>query len=112
DGFVPGFAQRERCVHAAVVELDALADTIRAAAEDHDLLAVRGLSFTLLLVRGVHVSRRGGELRRASVDALVNGPHAHGDASPAYARFVHAEQRRQTPVGESLALERTHAVAV
>ena len=40
DGLEPVLAQRERRVHAAVVELDALADAIRAAAEDHDLAAV------------------------------------------------------------------------
>src|SRR3712207_8407611 len=30
-------AQRERRVHAAVVEFDSLADAVRPAAEDHDL---------------------------------------------------------------------------
>ena len=39
-GLEAGVAQRERGVHAAVVELDALADAVRTAAEDHD----RGLA--------------------------------------------------------------------
>ena len=34
--------QRERRVAAAVVELDALPDAVRTAAEDHDLLAIVG----------------------------------------------------------------------
>ena len=41
DGLVAVLAQRQRGVHAAVVELDALADAVGAAAEDHDLLARR-----------------------------------------------------------------------
>ena len=40
DGLVAGVAQREAGMAAAIVELDALADAVRAAAEDHDLLAV------------------------------------------------------------------------
>jgi hypothetical protein len=40
DGLVAVLAQRERGMHAAVVELDALADAVRTAAEHHDLLAV------------------------------------------------------------------------
>jgi hypothetical protein len=42
DGLEAGRAQREARVDAAVVELDALADAVGAAAEDHDLLAVVG----------------------------------------------------------------------
>jgi hypothetical protein len=39
DGFIAGVAQREGGVAAAIVELDALADAVRPAAEDDDLLA-------------------------------------------------------------------------
>ena len=41
DGFVAGLLQREGGVAAAIVELDALADAVRPAAEDDDLLLVR-----------------------------------------------------------------------
>ena len=40
DGFVPDFLEGEGGVDAAVIELDALADAVRAAAEDHDFLFV------------------------------------------------------------------------
>ena len=40
DGLVAVLAQRQRRVHAAVVELDALPDAVRAAAQHHDLPAV------------------------------------------------------------------------
>ena len=41
DRLEPGFAQRKRGVHAAVVELDPLADPVRTAAQNHDLAADR-----------------------------------------------------------------------
>ena len=40
DGLVAGFLEREGGVAAAIVELDALADAVRAAAENDDLLFV------------------------------------------------------------------------
>ena len=41
DGFIAGVMQREAGMAAAIVELDALADPVRPAAEDDDLLLVR-----------------------------------------------------------------------
>ncbi len=41
DGLVARIGQREAGVAAAIVELDPLADAVRAAAEDDDLLGVR-----------------------------------------------------------------------
>ena len=43
DGFVPGFGQRVSRMHAAIVELDALADAVRTATKDEDLLAIAGV---------------------------------------------------------------------
>ncbi len=45
DRFKAGILQREGGVAAAIVELDALADAVRTAAEDDDLLAVGNLRF-------------------------------------------------------------------
>ena len=42
---IPDFAQGEGGVDAAVIELDALADAVGAAAEDHDFLPVAGAGF-------------------------------------------------------------------
>ena len=69
DGLEPELAQRERRVHAAVVELDALADAVRTAAEDHDLLVVGGTRFRLVAPGRVHVRRERLELGGAAVDA-------------------------------------------
>ena len=63
DGLEPVLAQRQRRVHAAVVELDALADAVRPAAQHHDLLLRRRLGLALFLVGRVHVGGVGGELR-------------------------------------------------
>ena len=82
DGLVARLLQREGGVAAAIVELDALADAVRAAAEDHDLLLVgrRGLvggrAGERRLVGRIHVGGGRGELGGAGVDALEHRPHA------------------------------------
>ena len=66
------FAQRETGVAAAVVELDALPDPIRPAAENHDPLPVRvlGRRFVLVFVGRVVVGRVGFEFGRTRIDRL------------------------------------------
>ncbi len=83
DGFDPEFAQGEGGVDAAVVELDALADAVRPAAEDHDLAFRVGATLVLVAVGGVVVRRVGFEFRRAGVDEAIGGDDAGGDASRA-----------------------------
>jgi hypothetical protein len=57
DGLVPVLAHRQRRMHAAVVELDALADAVGAAAQHHDLLARGRLGLALVLVGRIQVGR-------------------------------------------------------
>ena len=76
DGFVAEFLQREGGVDAAVVELDALADAVRAAAEDDDFLFVRLAGFVFVAVGGVEIRRVGLELGGAGVDEAVAGDDA------------------------------------
>ena len=106
DRFVPVFAQRKRGVHAAVVELDALPDPIRTAAEDHHLLSVGRLRFALVLVGRVHIGSPGREFRGAGVDALVHRPDPERVTARAHVGFRGLGQVRQSPVGEAHALER------
>jgi hypothetical protein len=73
DGLEAGSREGEGGVHAAVVELDALADAVGAAAEDDDLAAIADLGLVLALVGGVEVGGVGDELGGAGVDALVDG---------------------------------------
>ncbi|MNU56136.1 hypothetical protein D3C71_452240 [compost metagenome] len=92
-------------MHAAVVEFDALADTVRAAAQHHDLLAIGGRGFALFFVRGVHVSGAGGEFGGARVDALVDRTHVQLVAQLADFGFRGVQQEGQAAVGETAALE-------
>ena len=55
DGFVAHLAESHGGVAAAVVEFDALADSVRATAENHDLLRVGGSSGFVLAVVGAVV---------------------------------------------------------
>ena len=50
DGLVARFTQGHRSMHAAVVELDTLADPVRAATEHDDLLAIGRLRFALVFI--------------------------------------------------------------
>ena len=76
DGLEAGLAQREAGVAAAIVELDALADAVRAAAEDDHLAAVGRRRLVGRrpgegrLVGRVHIGGRRGEFGGAGVDAL------------------------------------------
>src|SRR5690606_14937375 len=106
------FAQRQRRMHAAVVELDPLTDSIGAAAEDHDLLAVRRVRFAFLFIRGIQIRRGGRELGGTRIDALVHGTNAHRRTPATYARLVYAEQGREATIGESFALQRAHSIAI
>ncbi len=90
DGLEPVFLEREGGVDAAVVELDALADPVRPAAEDHDLLARRSTpALVLVLVGRVEVRRVRRELGAAGVDHLV----ARGECPAACARCADAPPR-------------------
>ena len=91
DRLVAGVGEREAGVAAAIVELDALADAVRPAAEDDHLLAVARLGLVGErageghLVGRVHVGGRRGELGGAGVDALedrVDAERARGAPRP------------------------------
>ena len=106
DGLVPDFLQREGGVDATVVELDALADAVRPAAEDHDLLLVRVAHFVEpVVVGGVVVGRVGLELGRAGVDEAVGGVEVDFSAEVADLIF-----RRSTSSGD-LSIRETESLS-
>jgi hypothetical protein len=74
DGLEAVFLEGKRRMDAAVVELDALADAVGAAAEDHDLLGRVALHLVVAaVVGGIVVGRVGLEFGRACVDKAVAG---------------------------------------
>src|SRR5690554_4682264 len=105
DGFVTVFTHGQGRVHTAVVEFDALADTVGAATDHHDLLAVRRLRLALFLVSGVHVGGVGGKLSCTGIYPLVHRANAQVVAQLAQADFGNAQQLGQAGVGEALALQ-------
>ena len=105
-------AQRHRRVHAAVVELDALPDAVRAAAQHHDLLAVGRLRLALLLVRRVQVRGAASANSAAQVSTrLYTGRTPSACRRARTSVFGRLQQVREAPVGEALALELAQLVA-
>ncbi len=111
DRFVAVFAQRKRRVAAAVVELDALSDTIGAAAENHDLRARLHVGLVFFFVRRIHVRREGLELRRASIDALENRCDAVTRALQSHSRRGGLPNLREVFVAGAVALDFAQQVA-
>ncbi|MNU91376.1 hypothetical protein D3C71_812600 [compost metagenome] len=99
-------------MHAAVVELDALTDTVRAATDDHDLVAIGRGRFALLVIAGVHVSGVGGELGGAGIDPLVDREDVVAGTGLAHLALGHAEDLGETCVGEALALQGAQEVGI
>ena len=118
DRLVPRFRQRETGMATAVIKLDPLADPVGAAAQDHDLLAVRrpGLAFHIAhhrgLVGGIHIGRLRLEFRRAGVDALENGRDPGGLAGAADIGLGKPCQSGQARIGETQHLEGAHPVCI
>ena len=111
DGLVAGLAQRVDGMDAAIVELDALADAVRPAAQDDDLLPVGRLRLALrrpmavALVAGIEVGRARFELGGAGVDALEHRPHAERPAALGDLGRRQVGELAQPVVGEALLLE-------
>ncbi len=89
-GLVAEFAQGEGGVDAAVVELDALADAVRAAAEDHDLLLAGARAARSRPPRTSSSSTASPPRtpRRAGVDELVDGLDPAGGGAPRGPRLL------------------------
>jgi hypothetical protein len=99
DGLVAEFLGGEHTVHAAVVELDALADAVGAAAQHHDLLAVAAHAFVLFLEGAVVVGRLRGELTGAGVHQFVHALDAKRVALLVHLALQALQQVRHLAVG-------------
>src|SRR6516165_6594652 len=95
----------------AVVELDALANSVRSPTEnDHfSPIARVGLAFGRIkpaaLVRGIHVRRKGREFSCAGVDALVSRPQIVASAAFGHHFLVELSQFAEPCIREAHFLE-------
>ena len=71
DRFKPELAKRERSVHAAIIKLNSLADTVRPAAQDHDLAFAALTVLVLVAISRVVIRRVSFEFRRAGIDKPI-----------------------------------------
>ena len=76
DGLVPFFFETHHAVNAAIVKFNALTDSVRSAAEDDHLLAVRAHRLVFALVGGVVIGGLSRKFRSAGVDSLIDRPNA------------------------------------
>ena len=92
------FLERERRLAAAIVELDALPDAVRTAAQNHDSLASlrRGLVFAF--VRRIVVRRVSFKLGGARIDLLERRFDAAILAVLPDVAFVRVQPRRKLPI--------------
>ena len=92
-------------MHTAVIELDALPDPIRPAAEDHDLAFVGPADFVVAGIVGGIVIRR---VRLKFRSARVHQPVTRYDTEPlaqcSHFVFRRADERRNLAIGKSKTL--------
>ncbi len=104
DGLVPRVAQRQRGLHAAVVELHPLPDADGPAPQDHHLLALGADRLVLLRIRRVEVRGRCRELTGAGVHPIVDRVDPHLPPPLAHRVLGFAAEPRELHVAETPAL--------
>ena len=73
NGFIAIFAHCQGSVNTAVIKLNTLTNTVGAAAENKNLVAVAWACLALFFISGVHVGGICRKLCCAGVNALING---------------------------------------
>ena len=99
-------------MHAAIVELDALTDPVRSAAQYHDFFVAGRLRFALFLVSRIHVGSVGGELGGTGIHAFEYRTHTECMAVGAHRGFIGTQQRRQPRIGKTVAFQCAQIVRV
>mgnify|MGYP000137941514 CR=1 FL=1 len=93
---------------AAVIKLDTLTDTVRTAAQDHDLAAIGRIDFGFFLVGRIHVSRICRELPCTGIHALVNRANSEFMTTGSNLIFFDLQKLSQTAIGEAFLFEEKH----
>ena len=112
DGLVAVFAQRQGRVHTAIVELDALADTVGAAAEHDDLIPLARLRLAFLFIGGIHIGGGGREFRGAGVHPLIHRAHTQLLTLLPHRPFGGIQQGSQPAIGKSLLLDKIKTILI
>jgi hypothetical protein len=104
-------AQREARMATAIIELDALPDPVRTAAQNDDFFprgrprfAGRGRAKGWRVGR-IHIGRRRGKFRRASVDPFEHRMHAEVLPQAGHIGFRDASEARETRIGKARRLK-------
>ena len=77
DGLVTIFAHGQCSMHAAVIKLNTLTDSVGTTSQHHDFFLVGRCRFTLLIVGRIHVRCVGGKFCSTCVYSLENRSDAH-----------------------------------
>ena len=118
DRFDPGVAQAVGRVHAAVIELDSLADSVRPAAENDHLAPVAGIGLalrrreTVPLIARVHVRGQRRELGGAGVDALVDRSQLETPSPRRDSLLIEIRELSEPGVGKAHLLQAQESRAV
>ena len=92
-------------MHTAIIKLDALADTIRATAENHDFFTVGRQRLAFFVIGRIHVRCRGRKFCSTSVNALENRPYVRLDSLLTNGLLVLPHQLRDSRITKALALQ-------
>ena len=99
---------------AAVIEFNALPDSVWPAAKDHDSLAtfLLGGRFVLLLVTGIEVRCEGSEFSCTGIHRFVGGNHPLLYSPLSHIDLVATQQRCQLSIRETILLGYPHLLSV
>ena len=110
DGLKPGFLQRVSRMDAAIIEFNALADTVRPAAQDDDFLPSGGPAFAngraeTTFIGGIHIGRFGCEFGGAGINALIDRRDTKLAAKCRHFRFAATNNVSQALIGKTHGLD-------
>ena len=115
DGLIASVMQRETCMAAAIVKLDALADPVRSTAENDDFVLVRRralvdhMACERRFIGRIHIRGRRREFGRTGVDAFEYGTHAERATLRFHGLFGPARQHGQPRIRKAHRLQASHA---
>ena len=112
NGFIAIFTHRESGMHTAIVELNALTDTVRTAAQHHDFFLVGGIGFALFLIGRVHICRIRCKFTGTGINALINRTHIQHATQFADLAVFNFQQFCQTTIREAFAFQSQQRVFV